>query len=311
MDRSLRSATKVRTTRCIAPLPDFSDLSLLAPQRAGDLVFRHFCEPWRSERRSPDHHVLVARARPLLGRASRRDIPTVDGAIPVYIFSPADGGAEAPAVLVVHGWTSESSFMGLFAERLVRSGFRAVLMDGPAHGRALQRRVSLIDWTRAILAVADAVGPFEAAVAHSMGALAVLLAGAGCPPYQRRHDFKSYVLISAPNRLSVITREFADARRLSARARWAFERHLERLAHRTLASFTGANLLRETGAPALLVHATDDHEVPYANALEIADACPEAQLMPFDGLGHRRILSQPAVVRAAVGWLAWGSRNGV
>lgn len=312
MGRAPLKHPQIRAVRRLSAGPTVADLSRMsraAPQRAGDITLRHFCEPWRSERRAADHAALVTRARPYLARATTLRLATTGGPIPVHMLEPEGGGAQSPRVLVVHGWTSEASFMALFGERLVRSGFRVALMDGPAHGTAPQRRASLIDWTRAILEVGDAIGPFEAVVAHSMGVLAALLAGAGGPPFHRRHDFRRYVLISAPNRLSVITAEFGAARGLTPAAQRAFERHLERLAHRPLATFTGANLLAATEMPALLIHATDDHEVPYSNSVEIAAACPRATLAPFDGLGHRRILSAPPVVRAALQWLGGGSRS--
>jgi pimeloyl-ACP methyl ester carboxylesterase len=78
---------------------------------------------------------------------------------------------------------------------------------------------------------------------------------------------------------------------------------LERIAHRSLGTFTATQLLRAADRPALLLHARDDFEVPISNSEAIAKACSAAQLIAFDGMGHRKILSSPQVVRAAVGFL--------
>jgi pimeloyl-ACP methyl ester carboxylesterase len=137
-----------------------------------------------------------------------------------------------------------------------------------------------------------------------MGCLATLLVGEGAPPMARAYPFERYVLVSAPNRFTEVAREFGEGLGLSRAAQRAYERHLGRLAHRSLADFTGAKLLAATGRPALLLHSRDDREVLYRNAEEIGAACAGAELVPFDGLGHRAILYAPPVIRAAVAYLA-------
>lgn len=285
-----------------AVIPDLGPLSRRAPRLAGDIAFRHFSEPHRSERREAGHTFLVQRARRFLAMARSEAVPSVNGPIPVHIFEP-EGSLPRATVLVAHGWTAEASFMTLFGERLRHMGYRAILMDAPAHGHSRLNRASLVDYTQSVLAVADHFAPIPFVIAHSMGCLAALHAGGGGAPFHRKAAFERYALIAAPNRLSVITREFADARHLTAAARVAFERRLERIAHRPLATFTSADLLAATGHPALLVHARDDFEVPITHAEEIAARCPTATILPFDGLGHRKILSAPQVVRAVVGFL--------
>lgn len=283
-----------------AEVPDLSELSRRSPQRAGDLAFRYFCEPHRSERREAGHTFLVRRARRFLRDARQLAVPSPHGDIPVYVFEPET--KPTATILVAHGWTSEASFMTLFGERLRHMGARAVLLDAPAHGKCKRTRASLVDYTEAVLRVADAYQP-DYALAHSMGCFAVLHAGGGGPPFLRKYDFKRYVLIGPPNEFGVITREFADARHMTAAARVPFERHLERVAHRSLAAFTASHLLQSADRPALLLHSRDDHEVPIRHAQEIAASCPTAHLHAFDGMGHRKILSSPQVVRAAITFL--------
>jgi pimeloyl-ACP methyl ester carboxylesterase len=282
-------------------MPDLGPLSRRAPQRAGDIAFRHFCEPHRSERREAGHTFLVRRARRFLKDATESWLTSNQGPIAVHVFEPETQPPLA-TVLIAHGWTAEASFMTLFGERLRHLGYRAILLDAPAHGRSPQTRASLVDYTDAVLTVADTFKP-DFAVAHSMGCFAVLHAGEGGPPFRRAYDFKRYVLIAAANQFAEITRGFAEIRRMSPAARVAFERHLERIAHRPLGTFTGADLLAATGRPALLLHARDDYEVPISNAEEIVARCPHAILRPFDAMGHRKILSSPQVVRAAIGFL--------
>lgn len=277
-------------------------LDHLPPALAGDLAYRRFCLPRLSSRRSPDHVALADRARFHLRNAEWVRVPTSEGEIQAYVFEP--DGAPRDGVLIAHGWTSEASFMAVFAEQLRRAGFRVVTFDQPGHGLSAQRRASLIDCSRALQQVADALGPVRLAVAHSMGCLAVLLAGEGGPPMPKAWPFARYVLVSAPNRFGAVTQEFADEMHLDAAAQRAYERHLERIAHRPVATFTAANLLAATGRPALILHSRDDLEVAFHNAEEIAAACPKAELKAVGGLGHRNILFAPPVIRAAISYLS-------
>ena len=282
---------------------DFKRESRSAPARAGDLAFRRFCTPRLSERRSSDHDLLTERARFHLRAAQWVRVATAAGEVQAYVLDPETARGPASSVLVVHGWTGEASFMAVIAEQIRRAGFRAVLFDCPAHGLSAGRRASLMDCSRAVLTVAETLGPIRFAVAHSMGCLAALLAGEGKPPLARAYPFERYVLISSPNRFSEVTQEFGRGLKLTRPAQRAYERQLERIAHRTIGEFTGAKLLAATGRPALLLHDREDREVSFRNAEEIAAACPLAELQASEGFGHRKILYAPPVIRAAVAYL--------
>jgi pimeloyl-ACP methyl ester carboxylesterase len=274
-----------------------------APQLAGDRAFRLFCTPKASSRRSGDHDVLTARARFHLRMAKWQTIPTSQGNMQTFILEP-NANARGKSVLIAHGWTSESSFMMVIAEQLRRAGFRVVLFDQPAHGYSDGARASLIDCARALLDVAEATGPIHYAVAHSMGGLATLVVGEGGAPMRSSYSFERYVLIACPNAFTTVVREFGDEVGLSAAAQRIYERHLERIAHRTIPSFNAADMLKATGRPAIILHARDDEDVAFSCAAEIAGQCPGAELKDFSGLGHRKILYASPVVRAIIDFLS-------
>ncbi len=272
-----------------------------APQAWGDFAYQRFCTPSLSRHRSPDHNQLVERARFHLRHAEALRIATSTGDLQAYVLEP-DCPAAA-SVLLVHGWTGEAAFMSAFAEQFRRRGLRALLFDLPAHGKSSGMHTTLISCAHAVREVAEALGPVDYAVGHSLGGHAVLLAGTGGPPMPHAYPFQDYVLVAVPNRFSEVTESFSEELGLSPVARRAYERHLERIAHRKIAEFTGEKLLAETGRPALLLHARDDADVPFRNAEEIASGCPGTELQAFDDLGHRKILYAPPVVRAAATYL--------
>lgn len=300
-----------------APRHDYRLLSSRAPALAGDLAFRRFCVPRFSEYRTNDHLVLVDRARHHLRGAKMTRLMTNVGEVVTYELLP-DSGPEARSdarpngvrvrgsILVVHGWTSEASFMTALAEPLRRSGFRVVLADCPAHGRSRGERTNLVASAQAIVQVADMMGPFNGIVAHSMGALAALMAGAGQRPLPNAVDFGKYCLIAAPNKFSEVTKRYADRLGVSVRARRQFERQLERISHLPMRAFCGERFLRIVQKPALIIHSRDDHEVPFHNAVEMTEFSDDATLLAFEGLGHRRVLYAPPVVKAVAGFFRGG-----
>ena len=268
---------------------------------AGTRAFEHFCTPALSSRRAPDHDKLVERARFHLRHAATRRIVTPTGEVQTYTFTP-DAPPKA-SVLLVHGWTGEAAFMGAFADYLRRRGYRAVLMDMPAHGQSEGHRVSLFDCARAALEVAEALGPMRFALGHSIGAMALLATGEGHRPLPRAYPFQAYVLVSMPDAFTDVTRMYGNELGLTAAALRVFERHLEGLSFRGISDFTGTKLLTTIGKPALLLHSRDDDEVPFACGEAMASRVPGVRLEPFDGLGHRAILYAPPPVRAAAGFL--------
>lgn len=273
-------------------------LDSLPPALAGDIAFRIFCTPELSQHRSPDHEELTARARFHLRHARWERVATPVGTVQSYVFEP-DGHPRGTIVLV-HGWTSEASFMTAFMEPLRRSGYRVVAFDFPAHGLSPGRRTTLADCARAMLTVCDRYGPVDAAVAHSFGGFVSLLVAEGGPPLHHAHPIGRFVLIACPNKLSEVTRNFGRNLKLSPAAQRFYERHLERVGHRPVATFSAAELLRGTDAPVLIIHGRDDEEVTFRNAQDIAAARPSARLMPFDGLSHRNVLFAPPVFRAVM-----------
>ncbi len=215
----------------------------------------------------------------------------------VHILEPETAAARG-SVMVVHGWTSEASFMMAIGEYLRRRGYRVVLPDLPAHGLSPGKRTSLVDCAHAVREVAVATGPIAFAVAHSMGGLATLLAGGGGAPMPRAYPFQAYALISVPNRFQDVTRRFGVERGLSSAAQRDFERRLEHIAQRRIETFTGVELLRTSRRPALLLHARDDDEVSFTDAEVISAAFQNTEMLAFEGLGHRKILYAPPVARA-------------
>lgn len=235
-----------------------------------------------------------ARRWPTPAAARRDSVPTPAGHVAVWQTGPAD----APAVLLSHGWGGAGAQLGGFVAPLLARGFRVVWLDHPGHGDSDGRRSALPQLVAAIRAVDATCGPFHAAVGHSLGAAALTLALRDGLPLAR------VVLVGAPASLSEYMHGFARRLGLSAAVRDNLRRRIEQ---RYDTSFDDIDRLDDLGRltlPALLVHDAGDRHAPFAHGERIAAALPGARLVRTHGLGHFRILRQPEVQRLVAAFVA-------
>ena len=215
-----------------------------------------------------------------------------------------DGGTVAtwtwgqgPSVLLAHGWGSRGARMRSFVEPLVASGRSVVAFDAPGHGESSGRTSSLPQFALAIRAVAEAAGGIEAAVAHSMGCPSVAFA------MTRGLSLRRAVFLAPAANPGAYTERFARTLAIPAPV---IEAMKSRFAKRYDLRWEELDLPRAAGgftADLLVIHDRDDVEVPLANGEAVAKAWPGARLVTTEGLGHTRIVHDPAVVRRAVAFV--------
>jgi pimeloyl-ACP methyl ester carboxylesterase len=199
-------------------------------------------------------------------------------------------GGTGPTVVLVHGWAGRAADWRHLADPLLAAGWRVVAPDLPAHGATAGRTTDLFDVAQALAAVLDHEVP-EAVVTHSMGFPATMLAieaGARVPA--------TIVALAPGRRIAGAVEGFGRRARLRPALVAELRRGLERRfgedvwdvleVDRSLPSLT---------ADGLVVHDTDDDEVPLTDARSIAELWPNARFVASDGHGHRRILRAAAV----------------
>ncbi len=202
-----------------------------------------------------------------------------------------------PVVLLVHGWGEHAARLGAHVEPLTGAGFQVVGVTMPAHGEGAVGTTNAYQMSRAVAAVATAVGGVDAIIAHSMGVTASVLA--------LRDDLpcRAIVALAVPTMCFGDTFEkFGELLRLPPRAVIGLRRAIERRLGTGRWEGIAAALGRRHGLPALVVHDTDDPLVPLRDAQAVADAWG-VRLTTTTGLGHRRILRDDAVVESVAAFL--------
>jgi pimeloyl-ACP methyl ester carboxylesterase len=203
-------------------------------------------------------------------------------------------------VALLHGWEGRGTQFHAFIEPLAKAGFSAVAFDQPGHGRSRGHQAGPLAWAQAIEAFAGETGPIHGVVAHSLGAAGAAIA------MDRGLRVPRAVFLAPPAEpdpfysglLSMLG--FPEEEHPVAFA--AFAKRIgipwDRVRLRGLAP--------GLSTPLLVIHDREDREVPWASGAAIASAWPEARLLTTEGLGHRRILRDAAVIEQSVAFLCQG-----
>ena len=264
--------------------------SRIAPEFTARWAERAFLTPGRREARPGELRALAT------GYPFR--VPFAGGHLAAWSWG------DGPTVFLAHGWGGSAARMTSLVEPLVRRGFSAVAYDGPGHGRSDGNTSSIIELTAALRAVAewtaaaDAGASHAGAIGHSIGGVAIALAG------RQGVRFRRAVFIGTPSSLETPSHELMTLLGLSDEVRARMQRRIERRFGLVWSQLAVAHSLPDRPLPLLLVHDAGDQAVPVEESARIAQLWPGAERMITQGLGHHRIMHDPEVVARISGFIA-------
>jgi pimeloyl-ACP methyl ester carboxylesterase len=215
-----------------------------------------------------------------------------------HVWQRADVEPGRPKVLLVHGWAGDAQQLRAQADTLAAAGFDPLLLDLPAHGRSSGWRSNLLQWVRALFAVTARFGPWDGVVAHSLGAMATAHALARGLPVRR------VALIALAPPPWQFLRWFAQAMGSGELLASRMRGHIERREGVSLQQFEPAWLGERLAQPTLLVHDRGDVTAPASGSEALLAGLPAGRLHVTEGLGHRRLLSDPQVMQQVLAHLS-------
>lgn len=207
------------------------------------------------------------------------------------------GDRADPAVLFAHGWWSHAGRFAPLAEAVLAGGFRGVAFDAPGHGRSTGWRASMPEFAATMRAIGTQEGPLHAVIGHSLGGAASIFA------ITRGLEVSRAVAIAAPADLPAWADRFRDAFGIPPAAFARMLANLERRLDVTWDDLHIPELAGQLTLPGLVVHDVHDPDIPWSEARAIADNWSDAELVTTEGLGHRAILRDPAVIERVVAFL--------
>lgn len=211
----------------------------------------------------------------------------------VSVHAPA-AAPHAPIALLVHGWGGHAGQMLPLAQALAARGLHPVLVEMPAHGRSAGVASSLPQFARAIDYVVQRLQheghTVQVLAAHSLGASAAAYAVARGLPVQQ------LVLVAPPASPRAYTRYFAQVFGLSEATRAAMQQRIEAREGVLMQQFEPAAAGPRIGVATLVVHDRGDRVNAFADGEAYQRAIEHAHLVATEGLGHRKVLKDAAVL---------------
>ncbi|ONK16013.1 alpha/beta hydrolase [Streptomyces sp. MP131-18] len=263
----------------------------VAPRLAGRWALGLFAHPVT--------RVAVRPAEEPVMRRARRGELTVNGKTAV-IHRWGDG--ERP-VLLMHGWLSRASRWSPMIEALADRGYSPVAFDAPGHGEAGGRGTTILEYRELTRRLHAEHGRFAAVIGHSVGGLSAFHALRGESLADR------LVTIGAPAEFGFLVDSFCAGSGLGPWALPQLRRGIEERmfpGERELwARFSATHHPAGLRMPLLIVHDEADDMVPVEQCRRLVAAYGEqADVMLTRGLGHRRVIADPAVIEAVLDFAA-------
>ena len=205
-----RNSTNVRFMfETLARRAGLRTSALVAPGLAGMWAERLFLTPPRPRYPSSEFFDLIDARQSFVRHRGR------------HIATWRWGSADAPAVLLVHGWGGRATQMRRFVFHLAAAGYRVIAYDQPAHGLSDGQLTGLPDFADVLAEVARHHGNVRAVIAHSLGGPAAAIALARGLPLERA------VLLSPPSDLVGFSRRFARWFAIPERVRRSMQAAIE------------------------------------------------------------------------------------
>jgi len=216
------------------------------------------------------------------------------GPIALYQWQPdflKDDCSTMPLVLLIHGWNGRGLQLAAMVKPLLQQGFHVVSFDAPGHGRSPGHDSNLLRIADVVHKIAETVGPIDTIIGHSFGAMVMArVANDGL-------NIRKAVAISAPVDADYLINMFCSMLKINGKTKHLL---LQRIKHRFSENIfsrisTKENLSQIT-IPGLIIHDTDDHDIPITHAHQLNKVWQNSSLFITTKLGHQRILRNNKVV---------------
>ncbi|WP_392534877.1 alpha/beta fold hydrolase [Nostoc sp. C117] len=220
------------------------------------------------------------------------------GEIELNGYSWGTGGR---SILLVHGWEQCASSMNAFIDPLLENGYKVVAFDQPAHGDSQGTQTHLVDMAGAIRTFIDyiGVGSVQGIIGHSAGAASAAMMLA----WNTDVTIEKLVLISVPCELTNAIKRFAILTSFPEDLVEDMCQCIELRLRKSIEEMSLPKVTHLLKMPTLVIHDRKDREIPFSDAQALSAKWLEAKFIATSGLGHRRILSEPAVIQQVINFL--------
>ncbi len=220
------------------------------------------------------------------------NIPEIKKEVVIYEL-----GNAPKKILLVHGWSGRGTQMFKIAETLVEKGFATISFDAPAHGKAKGNTSIMLEFIASIKEIDKQFGPFEAAIGHSLGGMALFNS------VKDGVEFKKLITIGSGDVIKDIIDEFVSKLKLKNTMGLLLSAHFEKKYGKTMDSYSAYLSAKQITIPVLVVHDENDEDVPLHASIHIHEQLQNGSLFITKKLGHRKILGDEKVIEKTIAFI--------
>jgi pimeloyl-ACP methyl ester carboxylesterase len=216
-------------------------------------------------------------------------IPTINKSIMVYEY-----GNSPKKVLLVHGWSGRGTQLFKIADALLKEGYCTISFDAPAHGKSQGNSTIMTEFIASVIELEKQFGPFEIAIGHSLGGMAVLNAA------KSGLQVEKIAVIGSGDIVQDILDNFVARLELKPIISQKLRDYFENKYGEAMANYSAYKAAATMDIPILVIHDHHDYEVPVQAGINIHQHCKNGELMLTEGLGHRKILGDSQVIKKII-----------
>ena len=216
-------------------------------------------------------------------------VPSINKSIMVYEYGKSD-----KKVLLVHGWSGRGTQLFKIADALLKEGYSTVSFDAPAHGKSPGNSSIMLEFIASIFELEKQFGPFEMAIGHSLGGMAVLNA------VKSGFHTDKIVVIGSGDIVQDIIDDFIKKLQLKPEISIKLRDHFENKYDEAMDNYSAFKAAEAIEKPILVVHDENDYEVPVKAGINIHQHVKNGDLLLTQGLGHRKILGDSNVINKII-----------
>lgn len=206
------------------------------------------------------------------------------------------GNPNGKLIFLVHGWNSNAGSLAKIANTL--TNYRVISFDLPAHAFAKSKRTDLYICKEAFKTLIKFANPQEpfSVISHSFGSIVSAYA-------LSETDFKTdkLVILSSNNRLEDVFLYFRKMIGFNSKIYKEFKMIIQKYFKEGVKNMITSDKLKLIGLEQMIIiHDRFDKVIPFSEAEAIHKSVKNSILIPFEKIGHYRMLWNDDVVRETI-----------
>lgn len=258
-------------------------LQCVAPALATKYAIKLFKTPVKFK--TPEREKMMAKS----AQKEMLFIPELNKKVMVYTY-----GYSKRKVLLVHGWSGRGTQLYKIADKLLENGFMTISFDAPAHGKSEGKETLMNEFITVSKFLEKKYGPFEYAIGHSLGGMAILNS------VKQGLTLKKTIIIGAGDIITDIFNGFVKKIELKQNMVAKMQHVFFKKFGEDMDNYSASIAAKNVKIPTLIIHDTEDSEVPVSCAHNIRQNTEQGELLITNGLGHTRILKDNFVINSII-----------